>query len=236
MYTVQPRAVHRMFIQVEKTPNVHSLKFLPGKPVVPSGRSYEFTNASASTTNASSPLARKLMSIPGVKSVLLGPDFISVNKHDDNEWGIIKPDIFASIMDFYQANLPLINENPVDPSSGRGAENTEPESETVLMIKELLESRIRPAVQEDGGDIEFIRFSDDGVVYLKLQGSCRGCASSSVTLKSGIQNMLQHYIPEVKSVEQVLDEAEKVSEEEFKKLERTLNGNSHDSSVSNRGT
>jgi Fe-S cluster biogenesis protein NfuA len=188
--------MRRMFIQVEETPNIHALKFKPGKPVSSTGRVYEFTPTTKSVPHSSSPLARKLLTLPGVRSVLLAGDFISVNKSEDMEWAVIKADIFATIMDFYQSNLPLVQEQPA--SEGQSAGNggatmeVEPDSELVLMIKELLDARIRPAVQDDGGDIEFVSFTpEDGIVRLKMQGSCRGCSSSAVTLKSGIENMLK---------------------------------------------
>lgn len=164
-----------------------------------------------------SPLARELFRIEGVKSVFFGPDFITVTKEDkdDVEWRTLRPEIFAIIMDHFAMNLPIINEE-MDKlnkeKSGETGEKSEHEidgkkfseedQETIELIKELLDSRIRPTVQEDGGDVTFVDYKD-GVVKLKLQGACTSCPSSIVTLKSGIQNMLTFYVPEVKRVEQV---------------------------------
>jgi len=155
-----------------------------------------------------SPLAKVLFRIDGVKGVFFGPDFITVTKYEDEgfEWKLMKPEIFASIMDFFNSGLPVINEG-LEPSGN--TEIHEDDDDTVAMIKELLDTRIRPTVQEDGGDIIYMGF-DDGVVKLKMQGSCTSCPSSVVTLKNGVQNMLQFYIPEVVTVEQVFDEADEV--------------------------
>ncbi|KAH9371014.1 hypothetical protein HPB48_017003 [Haemaphysalis longicornis] len=210
--------VSRMFIQTQDTPNPNCLKFLPNVKVLEQG-TIDFPSIASAK---SSPLARHLFRVEGVKAVFLGPDFITVTKADDEmEWKVIKPHVFAAIMDFFSAGLPVLDDGA---ETGQVAEDTQPkegDSETVLTIKELIETRIRPTVQEDGGDIVYMGF-EDGVVKLKLQGSCTGCPSSSVTLKAGIQNMLQFYVPEVKSVEQVVDEAEKVSNEAFQKLEDTI--------------
>ncbi|XP_076990572.1 NFU1 iron-sulfur cluster scaffold homolog, mitochondrial isoform X1 [Tamandua tetradactyla] len=186
-----------MFIQTQDTPNPNSLKFIPGKPVLET-RTMDFpTPASAFC----SPLARHLFRIEGVKSVFLGPDFITVTKESEElDWNLLKPDIYATIMDFFASGLPLVME---ETSSGEAA--SEEDDEVVAMIKELLDSRIRPTVQEDGGDVIYKGF-EDGIVQLKLQGSCTSCPSSIITLKNGIQNMLQFYIPEVEGVEQVMDD------------------------------
>ncbi|XP_041442892.1 NFU1 iron-sulfur cluster scaffold homolog, mitochondrial isoform X2 [Xenopus laevis] len=151
-----------------------------------------------------SPLARHLFRIEGVKSVFLGPDFITITKENEEmDWNVIKPDIYATIMDFFSLGLPVVTDDAprVDPAA------SEEEDEVVAMIKELLDTRIRPTVQEDGGDVLYKGFQD-GIVQLNLQGSCTSCPSSIITLKSGIQNMLQFYIPEVEGVEQVTDEDE----------------------------
>lgn len=151
-----------------------------------------------------SPLARHLFRVEGVKSVFLGPDFITITKEsEDIDWNIIKPDIYATIMDFFSSGLPIVTEDA--PRSETAA--TEEDDEVVAMIKELLDTRIRPTVQEDGGDVLYRGFQD-GIVQLKLQGSCTSCPSSIITLRSGIQNMLQFYIPEVEGVEQVTDDDE----------------------------
>ncbi|XP_075391647.1 NFU1 iron-sulfur cluster scaffold homolog, mitochondrial isoform X3 [Tenrec ecaudatus] len=188
--------VRSMFIQTQATPNPNSLKFIPGRPVLET-RTMDFpTPASAFR----SPLARQLFRIEGVKSVFLGPDFITVTKQSEElDWNLLKPDIYAAVMDFFASGLPLVTE---ETASEAGSEE---DDEVVAMIKELLDTRIRPTVQEDGGDVIFRGF-EDGIVQLKLQGSCTSCPSSIITLKSGIQNMLQFYIPEVEGVEQVMDD------------------------------
>lgn len=146
----------------------------------------------------------------GITRVFFGSDFITVTKSEEASWDFLKPEIFAAIMDFYSSGNPVF----LDSSTAASMDTAihEDDSETVAMIKELLETRIRPAVQDDGGDIEYRGFDPDtGVVKLKMQGACSGCPSSSVTLKSGIENMLMHYVPEVKSVEQELDEDEQAA-------------------------
>ncbi|RZC34994.1 Ras and/or Nfu N domain containing protein [Asbolus verrucosus] len=184
-----------MFIQTQETPNPNSLKFLPGVQVLEQGQTIDFPTGQDAYC---SPLGKLLFRIEGVKGVFLGPDFITVTKIDDDvEWKILKPEIFATIMDFFSSGLPVLT----DAVPNSDTQINEDDSETVQMIKELLDTRIRPTVQEDGGDILFIGY-DDGIVKLKLQGSCTSCPSSIVTLKNGVQNMLQFYIPEVLGVEQ----------------------------------
>ncbi|XP_028922514.1 NFU1 iron-sulfur cluster scaffold homolog, mitochondrial [Ornithorhynchus anatinus] len=196
-------AARSMFIQTQDTPNPNSVKFVPGRPVLES-RTMDFPTPA---TAFRSPLARHLFRIEGVKSVFLGPDFITVTKeNEDVDWNLLKPDIYATIMDFFASGLPVVTEEA--PSAEAAAEE---EDEVVAMIKELLDTRIRPTVQEDGGDVIYRGF-EDGVVQLKLQGSCTSCPSSIVTLKSGIQNMLQFYIPEVEGVEQVVDDEDEEKE------------------------
>ncbi|XP_003793493.2 NFU1 iron-sulfur cluster scaffold homolog, mitochondrial isoform X1 [Otolemur garnettii] len=189
--------VRYMFIQTQDTPNPNSLKFIPGKPVLET-RTMDFPNPA---TAFQSPLARQLFRIEGVKSVFFGPDFITITKENEElDWNLLKPDIYATIMDFYASGLPIVTEEA--PSGEAGSEE---DDEVVAMIKELLDTRIRPTVQEDGGDVIYKGF-EDGIVQLKLQGSCTSCPSSIITLKNGIQNMLQFYIPEVEGVEQVMDD------------------------------
>ncbi|XP_053056679.1 NFU1 iron-sulfur cluster scaffold homolog, mitochondrial isoform X1 [Acinonyx jubatus] len=189
--------VRYMFIQTQDTPNPNSLKFIPGKPVLET-RTMDFPTPAAAFR---SPLARQLFRIEGVKSVFFGPDFITVTKESEElDWNLLKPDIYATIMDFFASGLPLVTE---ETSSGEAG--SEEDDEVVAMIKELLDTRIRPTVQEDGGDVIYKGF-EDGIVQLKLQGSCTSCPSSMITLKNGIQNMLQFYIPEVEGVEQVMDD------------------------------
>lgn len=181
--------------------NPNSLKFIPGKPVLET-RTMDFPTPAAAFR---SPLARQLFRIEGVKSVFFGPDFITVTKENEElDWNLLKPDIYATIMDFFASGLPLVTEETPPPPGEAGSEE---DDEVVAMIKELLDTRIRPTVQEDGGDVIYRGF-EDGIVRLKLQGSCTSCPSSIITLKSGIQNMLQFYIPEVEGVEQVMDDDE----------------------------
>lgn len=203
-----------MFIQTQDTPNPDSLKFLPGIEVLGKGNTKDFPSAMSAM---SSPLAKLIFRIEGVRGVFFGGDFITVSKEEDAEWRIMKPEIFAVIMDFFASGLPIVHEH----SPNADTAINDDDDETVQMIKELLDSRIRPTVQEDGGDIIFMGY-EDGIVKLKMQGSCSSCPSSIVTLKNGVQNMLQFYIPEVQSVEQVKDEADKVVETEFDKLEKKI--------------
>lgn len=189
-----------MFIQTQSTPNPASLMFYPGKPVMEVGSS-DFPNAREAMN---SPLAKALFSIDGISRVFFGSDFVTVTKSEDASWDFLKPEIFAAIMDFYSSGQPLFLDSKT--AAAMDTAIHEDDSETVAMIKELLETRIRPAVQDDGGDIEYRGFDvETGIVTLKMQGACSGCPSSSVTLKSGIENMLMHYVPEVKGVEQELD-------------------------------
>nr|XP_022319074.1 NFU1 iron-sulfur cluster scaffold homolog, mitochondrial-like [Crassostrea virginica] len=213
-WKTQATFVRTMFIQTQDTPNPNSLKFVPGVQVLESG-TIDFPNPQSS---ACSPLAKLLFRIDGVKGVFFGPDFITVTKADDDlDWQLMKPDIYATIMDFFSSNLPILTDE--QPSSDTAIHPDD--DETVLMIKELLDTRIRPTVQEDGGDIVYMGF-EDGIVKLKMQGSCTSCPSSVVTLKSGVQNMLQFYIPEVLGVEQVEDEVDDINKLEFEKLEKSL--------------
>jgi Fe-S cluster biogenesis protein NfuA len=180
-----------MFIQTEETPNPATLKFIPGRTVMPEGTA-DFRNAEAGER---SPLARSLFAIGGVEGVFLGSEFVTVTKSDDTEWFTVKPAILAAIMDHYTSGQAAI-----DPTDAVAEESDD--TEIVVQIKELLDTRVRPAVAQDGGDIVFHRF-DEGVVYLHMQGSCAGCPSSTATLKAGIENMLRHYIPEVLEVRAV---------------------------------
>lgn len=202
-----------MFIQTQDTPNPNSLKFLPGVKVLESGQTMDFPNIGDAQC---SPLAKMIFRIDGVKSVFFGPEFITVTKKDDDvDWRILKPDIFATIMDFFASGLPVI----IDAKPSGDTQINEDDDEIVQMIKELLDTRIRPTVQEDGGDVLFVDFKD-GIVRLKMQGSCSSCPSSIVTLKNGVQNMMQFYIPEVVAVEQIDDEGDKLSEKVFKEFEQ----------------
>ena len=178
-----------MFIQTEDTPNPATLKFIPGRAVMPDGTA-DFRSPSDAER---SPLARSLFTVDGVAGVFLGRDFVSVSKGADTDWFTLKPAILAAIMDHFTSGLPVID-------TGAGETLAAPEDdEIVSQIKELLETRVRPAVAQDGGDIVFHGF-EDGVVLLHLRGSCAGCPSSTATLKAGIENMLRYYIPEVLEV------------------------------------
>lgn len=185
-----------MFIQTESTPNPATLKFIPGKPVMGEG-SADFPDLSAA---ARSPLAERLFAVDGVSGVFFGPDFISVTKAR-GEWQHLKPAILGTIMEHYQSGRPLLAEGAAGSGHAAHAHEGE-EAEIVEQIKELLDTRVRPAVAQDGGDIVFHGYVD-GVVYLHMQGSCSGCPSSTMTLKNGIENMLRHYIPEVREVRPV---------------------------------
>ncbi len=182
-----------MFIQTEQTPNPATLKFLPGVTVMPSGTA-NFTTREAT---ARSPLAERLFGLPEVNGVFLGGDFITVTKIDDSDWFQVKPAVLAAIMEHFTTGQPVITGAAAEAADGAGEDD-----EVVSAIKELLETRVRPAVAQDGGDIIFEDFAD-GIVYLHMQGSCSGCPSSTATLKAGIENMLRHYIPEVLEVRAV---------------------------------
>ena len=185
-----------MFIQTEQTPNPATLKFLPGCTVMESGTA-NFPERGAA---ARSPLAEHLFELPEVSGVFLGTDFITVTKDSDSEWHQLKPAVLAAIMEHFTAGRPVIIGGPSEAAAGAAA--AEEDDEIVSQIKELLETRVRPAVAMDGGDITFEDF-EDGIVYLHMQGSCSGCPSSTATLKAGIENMLRHYIPEVVEVRAV---------------------------------
>jgi Fe-S cluster biogenesis protein NfuA len=183
-----------MFIQTEATPNPSTLKFLPGRDVLPEG-TLHMVNAQE---GAQSPLAQKLFSIEGVAGVFFGSDFITITK-SQVEWQHLKPAVLGAIMEHYLSGLPILNQDAA-PSAGEGEEFfDEADEETVETIKDLLETRVRPAVAADGGDITF-RGYREGVVYLNMKGSCAGCPSSTATLKNGIQNLLRHFVPEVQEV------------------------------------
>jgi len=185
-----------MFIQTEQTPNPATLKFLPGRPVMAMGTA-NFTSEEAARV---SPLAERLFALPEVAGVFLGADFITVTKAGDGDWYQLKPAILAAIMEHFTAGRPVLLADVAGAAVTEKSE--EDEDEVVAQIKELLETRVRPAVAQDGGDIIFHDF-EDGVVYLHMQGSCSGCPSSTATLKAGIENMLRHYVPEVVEVRAV---------------------------------
>lgn len=178
-----------MFIQTEYTPNPATLKFLPGREVMASGTA-DFADA---TSAAKSPLAETLFGIEGIERVFLGSDFVTVTKREGKEWAVVKPAVLGAIMDHYTSGKPIMVAGAEAP---KAAVAEGEDSELVQQIIELLDTRVRPAVAQDGGDIVFKDFKD-GVVTLYMQGSCSGCPSSTATLKMGIENMLKHYIPEV---------------------------------------
>ena len=184
-----------MFIQTESTPNPATLKFLPGETVLGTGTA-DFPSAEAA---GSSPMAKRLFAVDGVTGVFLGGDFVTVTKAEGQEWDVLKAPILGAIMEHFQSGQPMMEGEST--ASGH-AEHTGEDGEIVNQIKELLDTRVRPAVAQDGGDIVFHGF-ERGVVYLHMQGACAGCPSSTLTLKMGIENLLRHYIPEVVEVRPV---------------------------------
>ena len=182
-----------MFIQTEATPNPATLKFLPGQTVMEMGTA-NFTNREEA---GRSPMAVRLFDVDGVAGVFLGGDFITATKSPDGDWDSLKPQILSAIMDHYTSGDEMVLDDVVSPAPDAGED-----SEVVTQIKELLETRVRPAVAQDGGDIIFHGFQE-GIVYLQMQGACAGCPSSTATLKHGIENMLRYYIPEVQEVRPV---------------------------------
>jgi Fe-S cluster biogenesis protein NfuA len=182
-----------MFIQTEVTPNPATLKFLPGRTVL-SGGSVDMPDAGSARR---SPLAERLFQVEGVTGVFLGGDFITVTKRGDKQWELLRPALLGIIMEHFVADRPILSEGTTTT-----AESGEEDTEIVSQIKELLDTRVRPAVAQDGGDIVFRGF-ERGIVYVHLQGSCSGCPSSTATLRMGIENMLKHYVPEVMEVRAV---------------------------------
>ncbi|MEM8728824.1 MAG: NifU family protein [Pseudomonadota bacterium] len=186
-----------MFIQTESTPNPATLKFLPGQTVLDAGTA-DFPSAEAADK---SPLALRIFTVDGVTGVFFGHDFVTVTKADAVDWDHIKPAILGAVMAHYQSGQPVMAEG-TETQPAHAAHDGE-DAEVVGQIKELLDSRVRPAVAQDGGDITFHGF-DRGIVYLHMQGACAGCPSSTLTLKMGIENLLRHYIPEVVEVRPVV--------------------------------
>jgi Fe-S cluster biogenesis protein NfuA len=186
-----------MFIQTESTPNPATLKFLPGQTVLEMGTA-DFPSAVGAEV---SPLAARIFAVDGVSGVFFGTDFVTVTKTDAVEWDHIKPALLGAIMEHFQSGAAVMAGDTAQPNSGH-AEHTGEDGEIVGQIKELLDSRVRPAVAQDGGDITFHGF-ERGIVYLHMQGACAGCPSSTLTLKMGIENLLRHYIPEVTEVRPV---------------------------------
>jgi Fe-S cluster biogenesis protein NfuA len=183
-----------MNIQTELTPNPSSQKFLPGKIVMKEGTA-DFRNVDEAKR---SPLAINLFNIDGVEGVFFGSDFISITKSNNHEWQTLKPSIYEAIIKYYKSGAAIMLQEEKDKTVTNNAED----NEAVIKIKEILNTKVRPAVARDGGDINFQSF-DNGIVYLHMQGSCSGCPSATATLKAGIENMLKHYIPEVREVRAV---------------------------------
>jgi NFU1 iron-sulfur cluster scaffold homolog, mitochondrial len=193
-----------MFIQTEPTPNPDTVKFLPGLPVAGDLGPFDFPDIGSARMSL---LARALFQVDGVDRVFLGSDFVSINKDPARDWKHVKPMVLATIMDHFMAGLPVVEDGAVA-SGGETGDGTVYEGEAaeiVEEIKELIETRVRPAVAQDGGDIIFHRFEPEtGIVHLSMHGACAGCPSSTMTLKQGIENMLKTYVPEVTAVEAVL--------------------------------
>jgi Fe-S cluster biogenesis protein NfuA len=222
-----------IFIQTEDTPNADALKFKPNQRILPENFPSPYleylTPRSTLQPPHPSPLAAQLLNVDGVSSVFFGENYITITKDSGTAWAHIKPGVFSLITEAVTAGTPIVN--TVASSSGPPVEEdslaaSDDDSEVVAMIKELLDTRIRPSIQEDGGDIEFRGFHE-GQVLLRLRGACRTCDSSTVTLKNGIESMLMHYIEEVESVQQVFDEEEEVAMKEFQKFEERLRSQGH---------
>jgi NFU1 iron-sulfur cluster scaffold homolog, mitochondrial len=216
-----------MFIQTQSTPNADAVMFLPGREIMPGGvGSADFPDVRAA---GPSPLARQLFLVDGVRGVFFGADFVTVTKDASVDWAVVRPEVFEVVMDYFMEDADV---SVFDDSEGGSSWNSdtailEDDSEIVAMVKELLETRVKPAVAEDGGSIVFRGFDEEtGVVDLELQGACASCSSSSVTLKSGVENMLRHYIPEVKSVREVpgahVSSVNKANLDAFNKVEQHL--------------
>ncbi|MDR3425788.1 MAG: NifU family protein [Alphaproteobacteria bacterium] len=181
-----------MFIQTEETPNPATMKFLPGREVLGEG-TLDIVSAEGASQ---SPLAQSLFGIDGVRGVFLGKDFITVAKDESKSWATMKPPVLTAIMEHFSSGKPVLAKDAAAPVA------QENENPVVAKIRDLLDHRVRPAVAQDGGDITFQRY-EDGVVYVTLKGSCAGCPSSTMTLKAGVENMLRHFVPEVREVRQV---------------------------------
>ncbi len=187
-----------MFIQTEQTPNPATLKFLPGIEILGNG-TLEFKNKEEASQNA---LAKQLFLDENVKGVFIGKDFLTVTKSDKVDWESLKPSVLSVILDFFSSGGEIDTSNSSSSSGAEDIKYSEHDKEIVKKINELLEERIKPAVAQDGGDINFVKLQNK-IVFLELRGACSGCPSSTITLKSGIENMLKYYIPEIESVEAV---------------------------------
>jgi len=209
-----------LFLQTMDTPNPASVKILPGIPVLDASKTGGITsvNIPSPLESYKSPLAKALFKVDGVRGVYLGPDFITVTIDLDNyKWDDLYFFIFEAISNFFESGRPIL---ALDAEQSQDTIVNEEDDEVIIAIKEILETKIRPMVQEDGGDVHLVKF-EDGIVYLQMQGSCSSCPSSVVTLKHGIENMLMHYIPEVEEVREWQDaDVEKASEEQLNKVEQ----------------
>ena len=185
-----------MFIQTEQTPNPQTLKFLPGKVVMDEGTAF-FQNVDEASN---SPFAKRLFKVEGVEGVFFGSDFVTITKAQSIDWQVMKPLVLSSIMDHFNSNEETVILDKKNDNNS--LESKDDDNDIVKQIKELLDTRVRPAVAMDGGDIVYDSFKD-GIVYLHMQGACSGCPSSTATLKMGIENMLKHYVPEVQEVRPV---------------------------------
>lgn len=190
-----------MFIQTQTTPNPNTLKFLPGQPVMPEGQTLTLKQGDPS---AHAPFAAVLLALPDVAEVFLAHDFLSVRKTDAGDWDLLKPLVLTTVMEHLMSGRPIAEAAPVGRSPSKGESSVD--NEIVAQIKEIIETRVRPAVAGDGGDITFEGFQD-GRVFVKLEGACSGCPSSTLTLKHGIENLLRYYVPEVTEVVDVDAEA-----------------------------
>lgn len=227
-----------IFIQTEDTPNADALKFKPNQRILPENFPSPYLEYLSPRSTLQpphpSPLAAQLLNVDGVTSVFFGENYITVTKDSATPWAHIKPEVFSLITEAITSGQPIVNTVQQKEGEAAGQEGTEADSlaandedsEVVSMIKELLDTRIRPSIQEDGGDIEFRGFHE-GQVLLKLRGACRTCDSSTVTLKNGIESMLMHYIEEVQGVQQIFDEEEEVAMKEFQKFEERLRMQGH---------
>lgn len=226
---IRPRVFARfMAFQTLPTPNENALKFVSPTEIVPmDNKTFEFTS---SLQAVHSPLALKLFKLAGVKLVMLGPDFLTVNKLDHVNWAHLRPEVLELLDEFLTSRKePVVTKELIDEAHQEAAAADEADLEIVGMIKELIETCIRPAIQDDGGDIEFKAFDEEtGTVFLKLQGACKSCSASEDTLKHGIESMLKHYVEEVQEVEQILDPEEEIAMKEFERLELNLKLKQHD--------
>lgn len=222
-----------VFIQTENTPNPESIKFVPTNTVVlktEDGNGYFVNKSDPMEDILKSPLCTELFKIDGVKAIYLGADFVTITKFAEAKWQFMRPDIFSCLMDFFESGKEALADHPIITDTTI----LDDDDEVVAMIKELIEQRIRPAVQEDGGDIRYVSFDEnEGVVTVQLAGSCVGCPSSSVTLKQGVENMLMHYVPEVTSV--VSLEAEEGEEGEGGSSEETKTQKSYEERLAAAG-